>query len=77
MPHVIVKMLEGRSEEQKARIAADVTKAIMAGADCAESSVSVGIEDVAKDRWAEDVYDPDIEGKWGTLYKKPGYGPKA
>ena len=75
MPHVIVKLLTGRSEEQKSRIADEVTKAVMAGAKCAESSVSVSIEDVEPDRWTDDVYKPDILGKWDNLYKKPGYEP--
>jgi len=76
MPHVIVKMLPGRSAQQKAKIAEEVTKAIMATANCAETSVSVGIEDVASDVWTEQVYKPDILGKPDTLYKKPGYDPR-
>jgi hypothetical protein len=36
MPHVIIKLQSGRSEQQKAEIAEEVTKAIMAGANCAE-----------------------------------------
>jgi 4-oxalocrotonate tautomerase len=75
MPHVIVKLLPGRSNQQKARIAEEVTKAIMATAHCAEASVSVGIEDVAADDWTARVYQPDILGKADTLYKKPGYEP--
>jgi 4-oxalocrotonate tautomerase len=47
----------------------------MATANCAETSVSVGIEDVASDDWTETVYKPDIIGKSDTLYKKPGYNP--
>ena len=76
MPHVIVKLLPGRSAQQKARIAEEVTKAIMATANCAETSVSVGIEDVASDVWTEQVYKPDILGKPDTLYKQPGYDPR-
>ena len=75
MPHVIVKLLPGRSAQQKAKIAEEVTKAIMATANCAETSVSVGIEDVASDVWTEQVYKPDILGKPDTLYKRPGYDP--
>jgi 4-oxalocrotonate tautomerase len=75
MPHVIVRLLSGRSEEQKSRIAEEVTKAVMTGANCAEASVSVSIEDVEPDRWTEDVYKPDIIGNWDRLYKKPGYDP--
>jgi 4-oxalocrotonate tautomerase len=73
MPHVIIKLLPGRSEQQKAKIAEEVTKTIMATANCAETVVSVGIEDVASDDWTETVYKPDIIGKPDTIYKKPGY----
>ncbi|PWJ79740.1 4-oxalocrotonate tautomerase [Pseudaminobacter salicylatoxidans] len=75
MPHIIVKLYPGRSEEQKARIAEEVTKAMMAAANCAEKSVSVSIEDVAPEDWAEKVYKPDIVGKANLIYKKPGYDP--
>ena len=75
MPHVIVKLQSGRSEEQKARIAEEVTKAIMAGAHCPELAVSVAIEDVEAVDWVEAVYKPDILGKAGTIYKQPGYDP--
>ena len=75
MPHVIVKLQSGRSEQQKARLAEAVTQAIMAGANCAETAVSVSIEDVAPQDWVEQVYKPDIIGKPDTLYKKPGYDP--
>lgn len=75
MPHVIIKLLAGRSEEQKTRLAEEVTKAVMAGANCAEQAVSVSIQDIAKDDWVERVYKPDIVGQADTLYKKPGYDP--
>ena len=75
MPHVIVKLYAGRSEQQKAKLAEEVTKAIMTGANVAEQAVSVSIEDVAPDDWSEKVYKPDIVGKPATLYKKPGYNP--
>jgi 4-oxalocrotonate tautomerase len=75
MPHVIVKMHSGRTEQQKARIAAEVTKAVMAGAGCGEDAVSVSIEDVAPSEWTEKVYKPDILGKPDLLFKKPGYNP--
>lgn len=75
MPHVIVKLLAGRSEQQKAKLAAQVTKAVMEGANCVESSVSVSIVDIASEDWVEKVYQPDIVGNPDTLYKKPGYNP--
>jgi 4-oxalocrotonate tautomerase len=75
MPHVIVKLQSGRSEQQKAKIAEEVTKAVMIGANCAEQSVSVTIEDVEPNDWVEKVYKPDIIGQADKLYKKPGYDP--
>jgi 4-oxalocrotonate tautomerase len=75
MPHVIVKLYAGRSEKQKASIAEKITKAVIAGAECAEQSVSVSIEDIEPDEWAEKVYKPDIMANWDKLYKKPGYSP--
>jgi 4-oxalocrotonate tautomerase len=73
MPHVIVKLQSGRSDQQKARIAEEITRAVMSGANCAEQAVSVSIEDVAANDWVDLVYKPDIIGKPDTLYKKPGY----
>jgi 4-oxalocrotonate tautomerase len=75
MPHVIVKLQSGRSEQQKSELAEEITKAVMAGANCAEHSVSVSIEDVEPGDWVEKVYKPDIAGKWDAVYKKPGYNP--
>jgi 4-oxalocrotonate tautomerase len=75
MPHIIVKLYAGRSEEQKANIAQELTKALMASANCAETSVSVSIEDVRPEEWTEKVYKPDIAAKPAQLYKKPGYDP--
>ena len=75
MPHVIIKMVTGRSEQQKAKLAEDITKTVMAGAKYAEDAVSVSIEDIAPGDWIETVYKPDIAAKPKTLYKKPGYRP--
>jgi 4-oxalocrotonate tautomerase len=75
MPHVIVKLYSGRSERQKARIAREVTRAIMASTENAEASISVSIEDVEPSDWTEKVYKPDIMGKPDMLCKKPGYNP--
>ena len=44
MPHVIVKVVVGRSREQKERIASEVTKAVMSTAKVGEDAVSVSIE---------------------------------
>ncbi len=75
MPHVIVKMIEGRSEEQKQALTAEVTKALITALGSADSSISVAIQDVPKDEWTDKVYVPDIQGQPDIIYKKPGYDP--
>jgi 4-oxalocrotonate tautomerase len=75
MPHVIVKLYSGRSEPQKTRLAEEISKTVMANLNCDEKSVSVGVEDVKPEDWAEKVYKPDILGHPATIYKKPGYNP--
>jgi 4-oxalocrotonate tautomerase len=75
MPHVIVKMLEGRTDEQKTRLAEEITKVIMNITGNKEQAVSVSIEDVEGSDWTEKVYKPDILSSWDKLYKKPGYNP--
>jgi 4-oxalocrotonate tautomerase len=74
MPHVIVKLRTGRSDEQKRILAKAVTDAVMSALGSADDSVSVAIEDVQPSNWRSQVYEPDIVGKPETLFKKPGYG---
>ena len=75
MPHVIVKLWPGPSEQQKARLAEAITKNVMDVLDLGEESISVAIEEVDPGDWAEQVYTPDIVSKPEQLYKKPGYDP--
>ena len=46
MPHVIVKLWPGKSEQQKARLAAAITKDVMETLHYGDESVSVGFEEV-------------------------------
>jgi 4-oxalocrotonate tautomerase len=73
MPHVIVKLYPGRSEEQKIRLAEKIAKDVVAVIKCEEKSVSVAIEEIRPEDWADKVYKPDILNSPGKLYKKPGY----
>ena len=75
MPHVVVKLLPGRSEQQKTRLSEEITKDVMSILKCEEQSVSVAFEEVDSEDWTETVYKPDIQSKWDSLYKKPGYDP--
>ena len=73
MPHVIVKLWPGKSEKQKAQLAEAITRDVMELLAYGEESVSVAMEEIAPQNWAEQVYKPDIESKPEQLYKKPGY----
>jgi 4-oxalocrotonate tautomerase len=73
MPHVIVKLYPGRSEEQKIRLAEQMVKDVVEIIKCDESSVSVAIEEITPDDWKKKVYDPEIRGNTDKLYKRPGY----
>ncbi len=75
MPHVIVKLYAGRSEEQKQDLAAAIAKNVVEITECKEASVSVAIEEFEPVDWPEKVYRPDIMDKKQTLYKTPGYDP--
>ena len=73
MPHVIVKLWPGKSEQQKTHLADEIAKDVMAILNYVEESVSVAFEEVKSQDWAEKVYKPDIQEKSDQLYKKPGY----
>ena len=76
MPHVIVKLYPGRSEQQKQALARALTEAVTRTLNSGEDSVSVGIEDVTPNELTAKVYRPDIIDKADTIYKKPGYDPQ-
>jgi 4-oxalocrotonate tautomerase len=73
MPHVIVKLWPGKSEQQKIRLATAITKDVMEILHYGEESVSVAMEEVKSQDWVEKVYLPDVKNKRDKLYKKPGY----
>ena len=73
MPHVIVKLWPGKSEQQKTRLAAAITNDVMDILQEGDEAVSVAFEEVKVQDWAKIVYKPDIKDKWDKLYKKPGH----
>ncbi len=77
MPHITLKMMPGRSEEQKQAVADALVKAAMEALGCREGALSVSVEDVPSGEWAEKVYAPEIRDCPQTLYKKPDYDPFA
>lgn len=75
MPHIIVKLYPGRSDEQKRRLANEIVKDVVAIAKCEKKSVSVAFEEVEPADWPEKVYKPDILNKKASLIVRPGYSP--
>lgn len=75
MPHIIVKLYPGRSDDVKTQLADEIAKDVCDIAGCEEISVSVAFEEIASEDWAEKVYKPDILDNHQLLYKKPGYNP--
>ena len=74
MPRVIVKAWPGKTKDQKKRLAAAIARNVMEIFDYGADPVSVAIEEIAPERWKEDVYLPDmVQADPKTLYKKPGY----
>jgi len=73
MPHVIVKLWPGKSEEQKKQLVERITEDVTEVLGYGEESVSVAVEEVDSAEWAEKVYEPDIVDAGDTLYKGPGY----
>jgi 4-oxalocrotonate tautomerase len=73
MPHVIVKLWPGKLPAQKSLLAERIARDVMDVLNYGEESVSVAIEEVEPQDWAEKVYKPDIVNKPEQLYKKPGY----
>jgi len=76
MPHVIVKLWPGKSDAQKAQLTEAIVREVTSILHYGDESVSVVLEEVAPNDWTEQVYKPDILGKWEQLTKQPGYGPQ-
>ena len=75
MPHVIVKLYPGGSEQLKTRLAEEIVKSVMNVLNFGEEAISVAIEEIHPKDWPEKVYKPDILDQPEKLYKKPGYNP--
>ena len=53
MPLVVVKMLEGRTVEQKRLLAREITDVVVRVTNATEDQVDVIIEDYARENWAK------------------------
>jgi 4-oxalocrotonate tautomerase len=76
MPHISVKMLEGRSEEQKKKLADALVKALTEELHCSPHYVTCTVEDYTAEEW-QGVFKKEISDKPQERgYKKAEYDPK-
>ncbi len=71
MPHIIVKLWPGRTEEQKKQLVKKLIEALKSSINVPDSSISISIEEIPKEKWNDEVYKPYIVEKKHLLYKKP------
>lgn len=76
MPHISIKMLEGRTEEQKKRAAEAVKNALADSLNMGDRYITVAIEDYSAEEWQE-VFKTEITDKFDKVYVKPSYDPKS
>ncbi len=75
MPHISVKMIEGRSDEQKKALAEALEKALTETLGCSSKWVTVSIEDFDGKQWQK-VFEDEVIKKDDKLFKKAEYDPK-
>lgn len=74
MPHISIKMLKGRTDEQKLLAANKLADALCEALGCTPEHVSVAVEDYTPEEW-QDVFLKDVkENK--NIVKQPDYNPK-
>lgn len=56
MPHIIVKMYKGRTQEQKKAMTDAISDALINTISCSEDHISVAIEEYDKEKWGEEVF---------------------
>lgn len=69
MPHIIVKLYPGRSEESKHALVEKINQAVIDSLNIPDDVISVAVEEVAKEAWDEEVKKVDIIPKQKTIYK--------
>lgn len=76
MPHIGIKMLAGRSEEQKKKAAEAVTKALAESLGMSDHYITLTIEDYSPEEW-QTVFKEEITDKPDKVYVTPKYDPKS
>lgn len=75
MPHISIKMLKGRTEEQKKQAAQALAETLEKTLGVSDKYISVTVEDYTALQW-QDVYKQEITDKKDKVFVQPGYNPK-
>lgn len=75
MPHISVKMLKGRTEQQKQALSDALTETLCKQLNVSKIHVSVTVEDYTAKEWQQ-VFKEEIEDKKESLFVSPGYRPE-
>lgn len=75
MPHVVIKLYAGKTEQQKAALSQAVVDSLVNTIACNDNDVSLSFEEYSPEEWPEKVFRPDILECDETLYLQPGYNP--
>ncbi len=73
MPHISVKLWPGKDESKKQQLAEAIKELTVRILEVPETSISVAIEDVAKEDWLLKVKKPDIIDNDNNVYIYPGF----
>lgn len=74
MPHISLKMLKGRTEEQKMKATKMLAEALCNAIGCSSEHVSVSVDDYTPEEW-QDVYAKEVANN-KSITKVPNYNPK-
>lgn len=75
MPHIGIKMLKGRTQEQKEKLAAALVRTLTKELGCSEHYVTCTIEDFDAVQWQK-VFEEEVTEKQDKVFKKAEYDPK-
>ena len=74
MPHITLKMLKGRTDEQKQAAASKLAAALVDAIGCNPTHISVSVEDFTPEEWQEQYRTEVAEND--KLVLTPDYDPK-
>lgn len=75
MPHISVKMLKGRTESQKEKLAQELAKTLKNVLGVGDTHISVSIQDYTAQEW-QGEFKKEITDNIQNVRIKPKYDPK-